>query len=116
MKFKIAENSMISRVLRHCLTTDLRFAILASSNSRRAYKLKGKEMTKVKYTIRLYYKGSFVKEVYADSKAEKEETILTYAQAWDDSNYYSAGCGVAVVDYKGRYLESRRLRDFVWAW
>ena len=44
MKFKIAENSMISRVLRYCLTTDLQFAILASSNSRRAYKLKGKVM------------------------------------------------------------------------
>lgn len=115
MKSKIAENSMNSRVSRRCLTTDLRFAILASS-SRGALNRKGKKMAKAKYTIRLYYKGSFVKEVYADSKAEKEEIIITYAQAWDDSNYYSAGCGVAVVDYKGRYFESRRLRDFVWAY
>ena len=98
------------------MTIISQFAILASSNSRRALNDGVTTMAKAKYTIRLYYKGSFVKEVYADSKAEKEEIILTYAQAWDDSNYYSAGCGVAVVDYKGRYLESRRLHDFVWAW
>lgn len=41
MKFKIAENSMISRVSRQCLTTELSFAILASSAKELKFKKRG---------------------------------------------------------------------------